>query len=156
MSSHRERTVPPARDMSYSLLSKGRSHGSSTRSTSSANGDESASLASPTIGSPLPVFPIENGPGRGASEPPSGQPGSSVSSTGSAGHRGSVVSVVSVQHQHHKSGRSGGGGGGMFSPGVRRHSKGYRDGVGTKLSIVGRLGSTRAAGLISSQILKQI
>ncbi|GFO43846.1 slit-robo rho GTPase-activating protein 1, partial [Plakobranchus ocellatus] len=109
--------------------SKGRHHTSSTSSTTATNGEESSTgtmVASPTIGSPRPVFP-ENG-SRGVSEPPGG-------GHSSAGHRGSVMSVVSVQH--HKSGRSGGGGGGgVFSPGVRRHSKGYRDGVGTKLSIV--------------------
>ena len=138
--------------MSYSLISKERSHGSSTRSTSSStrstsstNGDEAgAGLRSPTITSPTSaVFPEnDNGPGhanRGGSEPPTGQSGSS---TVSSGHRGSVVSVVSVPHQsQYKSVRSGGAGGtgGMFSPGIRRHSKGYRDGVGTKLSIVGTL-----------------
>ncbi|GFS09987.1 hypothetical protein ElyMa_003050100 [Elysia marginata] len=143
--------------MSYSFTTKGRSHGGSSKSTSSTNGDDPVGhLTSPTIGSPVPVFPpSENGSGgRGGSEPPGGQHSSSAaaatsaagsSAGGGGGHRGSVVSVVSMQHpphyphHHHKSGRSSGGGG-MFSPGVRRHSKGYRDGVGTKLSIVGRSG----------------
>lgn len=46
-------------------------------------------------------------------------------------HRGSSISVVSLPTGKVIRPPT------MFSPNGRRHSKGYRDGVGTKLSIIG-------------------